>query len=610
MKALRLRLAAGPALATLALAAGAAERPAPSPPPAAGVEAPRPALRFDEVGARAGARFVHATRRFDGRSQADVLEMFTDGGAAVAVGDFDGDGWEDLFLTDSDTGRPNHLLHNLTGERGELAFRDVAAAAGVAGGNEPDAIVADALWLDYDDDGRQDLLVARFGTPLLYRNLGPGPDGGVRFAEVAARSGLTRFANTLSVVAVDVDRDGWLDLVFGNYFPPRNLLRLDDPHVLPDDLDSATNGGGVTLWRNVALPDGSRGFTDATAAAGLADYSGWTLDVGHGDLDDDGWEDLYVAADYGSDHLFHNRGDGTFADVTERAIGFDTRKGMNVDVADYDGDGRLDVFVTNITDDYMRECNMLWHNGGDGTFVDVSRETGTCDSDWGWGGKFADLDNDGWLDLYTVNGLRSAGPQDYIPLLLERTILVPGVDFTDLRSYPAIGDRSWSGYQRQRLFHNLGDGTFREAAAEAGLDNDLDGRGVAIADLDRDGRLDIVQTNARQPSLLFHNVGGAARHWVELELVGGPSNRDAVGARVTLTAGGRRRVREVDGGNGYAAQSSRRLHFGLGAVDRVDAVEVRWPDGRVERRAGGPAGPALSVDRVTRLVEGALEPSP
>ena len=171
----------------------------------------------------------------------------------------------------------------------------------------------------------------------------------------------------------------------------------------------------------------------------------------------------------------------------------------------YDRNGWLDVFVTNITDEYMRECNMLWHNGGDGVFIDVSRETGTCDSDWGWGGKFADLDNDGWEDIFTVNGLRSAGEENYIPLLLQ-TIITPDVDFSDLHSYPDIGDHTWSGYQRQRLFRNLGDGTFAEVAAQARVDNDLDGRGVAVADLDRDGLLDLVQTNARQPSLLFRNV--------------------------------------------------------------------------------------------------------
>ncbi|HEX6203282.1 MAG TPA: VCBS repeat-containing protein, partial [Thermoanaerobaculia bacterium] len=477
---------------TLPLPAAAAEAPAaaaarPAPPAA-------PTLRFEEIGEAAGARFTHSTRRFGDREKAEVLEMFTAGGAAVAVGDFDGDGWEDVFLTDSDTGKPQHLLRNVTGEAGRIAFREVTAEAGVGGGNDPDAIVADALWLDYDDDGRRDLLVARFGTPLLYRNLGPDAAGTVRFAEVAAAAGLTGFANTIAAIAFDVDADGFLDLVLGNYFQPKNLLRLDTPHVLPEDLDNAHNGGGLTLWKNVPAAGGGRAFVDATREAGLAGHTGWSLDLGHADLDGDGDQDLYVAGDYGTDRLFWNDGDGTFTDGTEAAIGWDTRKGMNVDMGDFDRDGRLDVFVTNITDEYMRECNFLWHNQGDGTFVDLSRETGTCDSDWGWAGKFADLDNDGWKDIFTVNGLRSAGEENYIPLLLE-AILTPDVDFSSVHSYPDIGDRTWSGYQKQRLFRNLG-GTFTDVAAAAGVDNDLDGRGLGVADFDRDGRLDLLQTNA------------------------------------------------------------------------------------------------------------------
>jgi hypothetical protein len=563
-------------------------------------------LRFTEVGEAAGARFTHTLRRFTGREKAEVLELFTAGGAAVAVGDFDGDGWEDLFLTESGEGRPCHLLRNESGVAGRLAFREVTAEAGVGGGNDARSIVADALWLDYDNDGRQDLLVARFGTPLLYRNLGTDAGGAVRFAEVAREAGLTTFANTIAALAFDADGDGWLDLALGHYFQAKNLLALDTRYVLPEDLDDAANGGGLTLWRNVATTaaaGGGRAFVDVTRQAGLAGHTGWTLDLGHGDLDGDGDQDLYVAGDYGTDRLFVNRGDGTFEDATERAIGRDTRKGMNAEVADFDRDGRLDVFVTNITDEYMRECNMLWHNDGDGTFTDVARETGTCDSDWGWAGKFADLDNDGWLDLFTVNGLRSAGPESYLPALLAM-IVTPGVDFSDLHSYPDIGDRTWSGYQRQRLFRNLGDGTFADVAAAAGVDNDLDGRGVAVADLDRDGRLDLVQTSAGQPSLLYRNVTPGAGHRVTLELVGTAANRDAVGARVTLYAGGQRWLREIDGGNGYAGQSSRRIHVGLGPVERVERVEVRWPSGRVDVLAAGTDRPAVPIDRSSRLVEG------
>src|SRR5882724_8119902 len=185
-----------------------------------------------------------------------------------------------------------------------------------------------------------------------------------------------------------------------------------------------------------------------------------------------------------------NKGNGTFTEVTEKAIGFDTKKGMNVDIADYDNDGWLDIYVTNITDEYMKECNMLWHNNGDGTFTDLSKETGTCATLWGWAAKFGDFDNDGWQDLFVVNGLRSAGPESYVPLLLP-AITTPGLDLTDVNNWPNIGNRTWSGHQRKKSFHNLGNGSFKNVALEGGVDNDLDGRGIGGADFDNDGRLDL-----------------------------------------------------------------------------------------------------------------------
>jgi hypothetical protein len=560
----RVRLTALVAAAGVALAAGPDGAPAPP-------------IRFAEIGEAAGARLLHHTRRFPG-PHAEVLQMFTVGGAAAAVADYDGDGDEDLLLTDSDAGLPNHLLRHDRGAGGEPRFVDVGAAAGVAGGNDARSIVSDPLWLDADGDGWRDLVIARFGTPLVYRNLGDGT-----FADVTRGSGLERFANSIAALAFDYDRDGRPDLLLAHYFAAVDLIELKSPLVLPDNLDAATNGGGVSLYRNVTAP-GSREprFADVTAAAGLGHHRGWTLDAGHADLDRDGWPDLYLATDYGTDRLFFNNRDGTFRDATREAIGFDTRKGMNVDAGDYDRDGWLDLYVTNITDEYMRECNMLWRNGGNGTFTDLSRETATCNTLWGWGAKFADFDNDGWEDLFVATGLRSAGQGNYLPLLLEM-LLQPGIDLRDVRSWPAIGDLSWSGYQRQKLLRNLGDQSFKEVGAEAGVATDLDGRGVALLDLDDDGRLDFVQTNADQPSLVYHNRSPRPGNWLELRLVGTGGNRDAVGARVEVEAGGERFVREVNGGNGYASQSTTRLHFGLGSARTVDAVTVRWPGGRLER---------------------------
>jgi hypothetical protein len=304
--------------------------------------------------------------------------------------------------------------------------------------------------------------------------------------------------------------------------------------------------------------------------------------VGHGDFTNNGLQDIYLACDFGTDHIFLNNGDGTFREVTEKATGWDTKKGMNVDVADYNNDGWLDIYVTNIYDDYMKECAMLWQNMGDGTFTDVSQDVGVCDTGWGWAAKFADFDNAGWQDLFVVNGLRSAGPENYLPVLLPM-LTTPGIDFSDVNSWPDIGNRTWSGYQKKRLFHNLGDATFREIGADAGVNNDRDGRGIGVIDLDNDGRLDLVQTNADQSPIVYHNVSQNVGNWIELKLIGTKSNRDGIGARVQLQAGGLTQIRELDGGNGYAGESSRRIHFGIGATNKIDHTQIRWPSGRVDQ---------------------------
>lgn len=522
------------------------------------------AIRFEDVTAKAGVKRPHHTRAFKGKA-ADVLGMFTSGGAAAAAGDYDNDGDDDLFVTDSAEGKSSILYRN----DGNFSFTDVTAKAGVGGGNDPLSIVADALWFDYDNDGWRDLLVVRFGTPLLYRNLGNGT-----FKDVSAATGMNAFANTIAAIAFDYDRDGLLDLLFGNYFKPENLLALKDPHVLPNDLDNAVNGGGVTLWRNA----GRGRFDDVTKKAGLGNAMGWTLDVGHGDFDNDGHQDVYLAGDYGTDRVYFNNGNGTFTDTTEKSIGFDTRKGMNVDVGDYDNDGLLDIYVTNITDEYMKECNMLWHNNGDRTFTDLSRETATCDSLWGWAAKFGDFDNDRLLDIFAVNGLRSAGPDNYIPVLVNM-ITAPGIDFTNVYNWPAIGNMTWSGYQRKKFFRNLDGSSFKEMSAEAGVDNDRDGRGLAMADFDRDGRLEFFQANANQEPIFYRNVTGKTGNWIQLDLAGTASNRDAIGARITVKTASKTLIREVDGGNGYAGQSSRRVHVGLGPDAKVDSIEIRWPNG-------------------------------
>jgi hypothetical protein len=556
---------------------------------------------FADVAREAGVERAHSRRRFH-NPYAAIMEGYTALGAAAAVADFDGDGDEDLFVTDSAADGKNRLYRN----DGGFAFTEVAAAAGVADGNDAANASTDALFFDYDGDGRPDLFVVRFGVSRLYKNLGGG-----RFGDVTREAGLDRYANAITAVAFDADRDGRLDLLVGGYFRPIDLFRPSTPRFLPESLETAANGGGLALYRNEGpdrdRPDGAVTFTDATARAGLA-TGGWTLDVGHADADGDGDEDLYVACDFGSDRFFLNDGDGTFTDSTAAAIGIDTKKGMNAEWGDYDDDGRLDVFVTNITDDYMREGNFLWHNDGPDAegrvrFTDLARETGTHDAGWAWGGKFLDYDNDGRLDLYVANGWVSAGPESFVPELFA-AIARPDVDLADVRNWPPMGGKSLSGYQQNRLFHNAGGQLFRDQAARHGLDSTRDGRGVAVADFDGDGRLDLYVANAGAPPHLYRNLLPTGAHWLALALVGTRSNRDAVGAQARLTAGGVTRLRFVDGGNGFGAQSSKRLHFGLGTATGAERLEIRWPSGL--RQSFGP----LAADRLYRIVEGEPEAEP
>jgi hypothetical protein len=552
-----------------------------------------PAPGFTDITKAAGITSKHTNRAF-ANEYANIMQGYTALGAAAAVADFDSDGFEDLFVTDSKLGGKNHLYKNEFSRSGTLKFVDVAESSGVADGNDQSNVTADALWFDYNNDSRPDLYVVRFGQSLLYENLGNG-----KFKDVTKASGLTGYHNAITAIAFDYDRDGDLDLFVGSYFKPVNIFQPDTPRFFPESFETAANGGGLALYRN----NGDKTFSEVSAAAGIK-LSGWTLDLGHGDADNDGDDDLYVAADFGTDSFFVNNGDGTFKNTTEKSIGVDTKKGMNAEWGDYDNDGLLDIYVTNITDDYMREGNFLWHNNGltagagDITFTDVARETGTYDTGWGWGGKFFDYDNDGWLDLYVVNGWVSAGKESYVPDIFEM-VVKPGIDFADLRNWPPMGVKSLSGYQRKKLFHNQRGEMFKDEAARYGVDSLRDGRGIAVADFDNDGRLDMFVANANTEPYLYRNTMPQAGNWAEFILQGTKSNDAGVGAQLRLTVGDHTYLRFVNGGNGFASQSSTRLHIGLGGASKIDSLEVRWPSGEKQTFKSVPAG------RIQHIVEGA-----
>ncbi len=542
---------------------------------------------FEDITQKAGVAVKHTNRSFKNEYSA-IMEGYTALGASAAVADYDGDGFDDVYVTDSKVDGKNHLFHN----NGDLTFTDVAEQASLANGNDAENASADALWFDFNNDGRPDLFVVRFGHNQLFENLGGG-----KFKDVTKASGIDRYLNSITAVAFDYDHDGYQDLFVGSYFQATSLFNPDTPRFFPESFETANNGGGVTVFHN----NGNGAFSDVTEKVGLK-TSGWVLDLGHADANNDGWDDLYVANDFGPDRFFVNNGNGTFREMTEKALGgLDTKKGMNSDWGDYDNDGFLDVFVTNITDDYMKEGNFLWHNNGDLTFTDLSRETGTYDTGWGWGGKFFDYDNDGWLDLYVVNGWVSAGKENYVPDIFAM-VTRPNVDFADLRNWPPMGNKSLSGYEKKKLFHNEHGQVFKEDAARHGMDSVRDGRGIAVADFDNDGRLDLFVTNANSEPFLYHNIAPGGAHWVEFLLEGTKSNRMAVGAQVRVTSNGETHLSFVNGGNGFAAQSTQRVHFGLAKSSTIDRVEVRWPSGSKQ------VFEKLATDKIYTIREGGQKP--
>jgi hypothetical protein len=353
-----------------------------------------------------------------------------------------------------------------------------------------------ALLVDLDNRGYNDLVVVRSGKSLIYRNV-----NGERFELMPdALKDAPSPRNPVAAIAFDYDHSGYLSLYFISYFPDVDLTKITGgTGLLHNSWENARNGGTNFLMKNM----GGFRFEDRTRQSGLGD-TGWGLAAVAADFEKRGWQDVYIANDFGTDKLYRNNGDGTFTDVSEHAIGVDTKKGMNAEVGDFDNSGFLSIYVTNITEPYLHECNMLWHNNGDGTFTDMATDLGVCDTKWGWGGKFPDYDNDGYLDLMVMNGFISGGKKDYIDILMP-IMLDSEVDLSNTMNWPALGDMSFSGYEKKKLFHNVNGLGFEEVSEKAGVDVDTDGRGLIIGDFDNDGREDMLFLNANQHAILWHN---------------------------------------------------------------------------------------------------------
>ncbi|UCE62228.1 MAG: VCBS repeat-containing protein [Phycisphaerales bacterium] len=524
---------------------------------------------FVDVTDQAGVRHLHHKPVLDKKLDC-IMPWMASVGASVAAVDYDKDGDVDLYVTNSQMGRPNKLFRN----KGDGTFEDVAEQAGVANANAEHGTSMDAVWGDYNNDGHLDLYVVKWGWNILYKANGDGT-----FTDVTEKAGVGDQGNGNAAIWMDYNDDGFIDLYVGNYFRYVDLWNLEDSRQMHEDFETARDAGPNVLYRN----NGDGTFTSVGKELGVDD-SGWTLDTGAGDYDNDGDQDLVNANDFGQDRVYRLNADATFTNVTDDAIGWDTHKGMNVDFGDYNNDGWLDLYITNIwTKEYVREGNQLYRNMGDKTFSDISFEANVYDAGWCWAGRFWDYDNDGYLDIMVANGYISGNPEDEYFAKLATTVTKPGFDPIEAQNWPMMGDSTFSGYEPSRVWRNEGNEVFTEVAEKLGLADTRDGRGLGIADFDNDGDLDVYISNQGQESAFYRNDIGSKNNWLMVRVNGTNCNRDAIGTRVTVVSEGMSQIREVNGGNGDHSQCPYRMHFGLGQRKKIDYLEIRWPTGYVER---------------------------
>jgi hypothetical protein len=526
----------------------------------------------------------------------------------IAVGDVDGDGLEDLYLPQPG-GQPNRLLlHQPDG-----TLRDGTRAAGL------DLLdnCGPALILDLDDDGDEDVAVAAGSNLLIGWNDGKG-----RFPDHTVLPGPDP-PEVLSLTAADPDGDGDLDLYACRY------AKGGVSNGAPTPYWNAENGERNLYWRN----EGGRRFVEAAKEVGLDVHSTrFSLAQLFEDLDEDGDVDLYVVNDFGKNSYYRNEG-GKFTEVAEAMGADDPAAGMGISAADVDRDGDLDLYLTNMDSPagtriasspkflpdqpdlrpaYLHHArgSTLLLGDGKGGFRDATDEAGVAACGWAWGGTFFDLQNDGWPDLYVPNGFGTNRSEDDLRGFFWRCVIArtprdasAPQDYLDawdaIRHFSLFEGASWNGRERNFAYVNLGGLRFAEASAALGVDFLDDGRAVAPMDWDDDGRVDLWLRNRTGPRLRFlRNVDPDPGHWLALELRGAAKNRDAIGARAVVEAGGARIPQTVYAAQGYLSAPSRRLHFGLGPATKVDRLDVRWPDGTKESFTD------VAVDARYRIVQG------
>ncbi len=558
------------------------------------LEASAAAPLFEERAEAAGLGRVHRAFFPNASKNIPVPGEHLPPGAAVL--DYDGDGRLDLFVPGGDG---NRLYRN----RGDGTFEDVAEKAGVAG-QEGEAV--GALSFDYDNDGRPDLYVTYLDRPnLLYRNRGDGT-----FEEVGAKAGVALVDYCTSAAAIDYDRDGLPDLYVLIYGHPSYGPNMAADNAPPNHLFH-NNGDGT--------------FTDVSVASKTGD-TGWGLAVECADLDGDGWPDIYVANDFGNHAYLHNDGDGTFTNLSKKAGIFDPGFGMGVAVDDYDGDGRLDLYVSNYSfplNWFLRDPrypmppfpyslgrpfvwrrltalsrgSSLFRNLGDGRFERASEEAGVWDTSWSWGCVFVDADMDGRPDLFVVNGMVTGKSETEREVEFWNRMSIEFEKFEKGIPVAEFGDDSLWGRPPKRFYRNRDGRHFDELAAVTGLESAANDRGVVVVDVNGDGAPDLFASGFLQPPQLWINRNPSHALSLVVLLEGDPtlagryrSTRDALGATVTVEANGHARTQVVAAGYSFLSSGPKELYFGLGEAAKADRVVVRWPSGRVTQRRDVPAG--------------------
>jgi hypothetical protein len=541
--------------------------------------APGPPLvdQFLEVSAKAGIRFSLTS---GGQEKRYIIEA--KGGGGIAWFDYDNDGYPDLFLVNGSTfehwkrgdSARSRLYHN----NGDGTFTDVSAASGLDHTGWGMGVCVG----DYNNDGYDDLYLTYYGGNVLYRNNGNGT-----FSDVTDRAGVRGHGWGMGCAFGDYDNDGRLDLYVANYVDV-DIARLGEPGSAPNctyrSIATFCGPRGLPGGRDILFHNNGDGtFADVTEKAGIDRAQYFGLGVVMADYDRDGRLDIYVANDSTPSSLYHNNGDGTFTGVGVPAgVAYSgegqEQAGMGTDFGDYDNDGWLDLVKGNFSDD----TNNLYHNNRDGTFTDVTYPAGIGDVTWPFttfGAKFLDYDNDGWKDIFFANGQT----------------------FPQMDRYPT----GITYAERSLLFHNRHDGKFDEVGLRAGPGLALKkvSRGLATADYDNDGDLEIMVSNMNDSPELLRHARKNPGHSVVVKTLGTQSNRDGIGTKVTLVAGGLTQYDEVRSGGSYLSSSDLRVHFGLGAATKIDRLELHWPSGQMDVVPSPPLDHLLVVKEGQGLVE-------